>query len=48
MINDEGLSVRESSGAAADFRCGRSPGYADSRTTRRVAAADERTTHPPA
>jgi hypothetical protein len=49
MTAEEGLSLQQrSSGAAvAPLRCGRCLGYANSRTTRRAAAADERPTHAP-
>jgi hypothetical protein len=49
MTAEEGLSLQKrSSGAAvAPLRCGRCLGYANSRTTRRAAAADERPTLAP-
>jgi hypothetical protein len=42
MTDSEGLSVREAVEWCAALRCGRSPGYANSRTTRRGPGADER------
>lgn len=42
MTAEEGVSLRSSGAAVALLRCGRCLGDANSRTTRRAAAADER------
>ena len=49
MTAEEGLSLREAVEwcGSGVLRCGRCLGYANSRTTRQAAAADERPTHAP-
>jgi hypothetical protein len=49
MASEEGLSLPQAVEwwAVAPLRCGRCPGYGNSRTTRQAAAADERPTHAP-
>jgi hypothetical protein len=49
MASEEGLSLPQAVEwwAVAPLRCGRCPGYGNSRATRQAEAADERPTHAP-